>query len=116
MPIDSHEALQGLTADQIRMLLEAPENLPAEEYEQLIDEYVRDQTRASDTDPPERKWMRIKFLQPHTIEVDVQAPTPLPDTSYDPSGRSVEANLQQNKATEFQKDDEAVMDFLTAQD
>jgi hypothetical protein len=116
IPVDSHEALQGLTAAQMQMLLPAPEDFPAPRYEQLIDEYVRDQARANETDPPERKWMRVKFLNAHTIDVDVQTPTPLPDSAYDPSGRSIEATLQQDKPTQFAKGDEAVLDFETAQD
>lgn len=116
MPVDSHEALQGFTAEQMQMLLPAPENLPAPQYEQLVSEYVRDQTRANETDPPERKWMKIKFLQAHSVDVDVQTPTPLPDTAYDPSGRSIEATLQQDKPTQFAKGDEAILDFETAQE
>ncbi len=116
MPTDSHEALQGLTSEQMRLLLETPAGLTPEKYEQLIDEYVRDQTRASEMDPPERKWMRVKFLKPHAVEVDVQTPTRLPGVAYDPSGRSIEGTLQQNATTEFQEGDEATLDFETAQE
>ena len=116
MPTDSHEALGGLNAEQLRLLMEAPADLPPEKYELLIDEYVRDQTRASEMDPPERKWMRVKFLKPHSVDVDVQTPTRLPGAAYDPSGRSVTGTLQQNAATEFQKGDEAAFDFETAQE
>ena len=116
MPTDSHEALQGMAAEQLRLLLEKPEDLPQQTYDQLVDEYVRDQTRATDMDPPERKWMRVKFLDDYTVDVDVQTPTRLPDSAYDPSGRTIEGTLQQNAATQFQKGDEAILDFETAQE
>ena len=107
--------MQGITAEQVQLLLEKPEDLPQQAYEQLIDEFVRDQTRATEMDPPERKWMRVKFLDSYAVDVDVQTPTPLPDSPYDPSGRSIEGTLQQNAPTQFQKGDEAVLDFETAQ-
>ena len=41
---------------------------------------------------------------------------PMPDSLFDPSGRSVVATLSQGGTTEFQKGDEATFDFATAQD
>lgn len=119
LPVDSHEAFEGLTKEQMEALIPpwSEDGQPDENYAPLIDAFVRDNTRASDMDPPERKWMRIRFTaSPDVLEVDVQEPTSLPDTSFDPSGRSISDSLRQNEPTKFEQNDVVELDFATAQE
>jgi hypothetical protein len=118
MPVDDHDVFSGLTAEQLSQLIPIGD-IDAERYRALIESYDRDREQGNDQDPPERKWMTVKFTQPEAIDVDVEVPAdagqqPLPDSLFDPSGRSLVATLSQGQKTEFQKGDEATFDFATA--
>jgi len=85
-------------------------------HDDEIDAFVRQGLRASDMDPPDRKWMRVRFTQATVLDVDVQEPTSLPDTPFDPSGRSISDNLRQNEQSKFRPNDVVLLDFATAQE
>ena len=116
LPVDSHVFLQGLSPEQLQVWL-PPMTEDQERYSTILDEYVRDQTQASDMDPPARKWMKVKFTEAKAdIEVDVSEPTSLPDAPFDPSGRANADDLRQLDKAQFAKGDEVVLDFFTAQE
>lgn len=115
LPVDSHDALQGMTAEQVQLWL--PTMIDDDErYQAIVDEYVRDQTQANEMDPPERKWMQVKFNEPKQgVDVDVNEPISLPDTPFDPSGRANADDLRQAAAVDFDRNDEVLLDFATAE-
>lgn len=121
MPVDSHRVFEGMTAEQMAQLIQ-PGNLPQEEFQALLSEYARDLQRATDVDPPQRKWVKVRFKEAHTeaVDVDVEGegtqPLPLADSMFDPSGRSLVATLSQGEETQFSEGDEAEFDWATAQE
>ncbi|MDG2384180.1 MAG: hypothetical protein P8N76_21095 [Pirellulaceae bacterium] len=116
LPIDSHEATQGLTPEQLQLWL-PPMMEDQDRYQAVLDQYVRDQTQANDMDPPERKWMKVKFTESKSdIDVDVSEPTSIPDAPFDPSGRANADDLRQFESVGFAKGDEVVVDFSTGQE
>ena len=116
MPIDSHDAFTGLSPEQLTQLIPEGQIAPAA-YQALIQSYARDLTQAEPNDPTERKWMTVRFTEPYSevVDVDAQAGQPLPDSVFDPSGRSLVASLNQGANTEFAEGDEVTFDFETAQ-
>jgi hypothetical protein len=80
-PVDGHEWFAGM--DQAAVQAVFPQQLfqgvPPQQYQKLIESYVRDGQRAEDNDPLENIWIEVKFLQKHEIIVDAAAPT----TSFD---------------------------------
>ncbi|MCP4193585.1 MAG: hypothetical protein GY768_23475 [Planctomycetaceae bacterium] len=116
LPIDSHEATQDLTSEELQLWL-PPMTEDQDRYLAVIDQYVRDQKQANDMDPPERKWMKVRFTESKSdIDVDVSEPTSMPDAPFDPSGRANADDLRQFKTVGFEKGDEVVVDFLTGQE
>jgi hypothetical protein len=120
MPVDAHEAFAGMSAEQLSQLISAG-TIDPQRYEALIANFARDLQQGNDTDPPERKWMTVRFTQQETIDVDVEVPAdagqqPLSDSLFDPSGRSLVATLSQGGTTQFNQGDEATFDFATAQE
>jgi hypothetical protein len=121
MPVDAHRAFEGLTAEQLASLIQ-PESMEPAEYQALLAEYGRDQGTATDVDPPDRKWVKVRFKQAHTEDVDVQVegqgtePMPLADSLFDPSGRSMVATLSQGGQTKFEEGDEAIFDWATGRE
>ena len=116
MPIDSHDAFRGLTAEQLRILFPRESfNVPDAVYEQLIAEYEHDGEVAAAADEPERKWTKVKFTEGYVVDVDVQTPVPDPTQPFDSTGRAQAAAFQQGEQTKFQAGDEALLDSATAQ-
>lgn len=119
MPADDHDVFQGLTVEQLRLLI-SPEGVADEgAYNALLQEYVRDMKPATEQDAPERKWMRVKFTKEEAVDVDVEvagdAGQPLQDSLFDPSGRTLNPELRQGEKTTFREGDEAILDFAAAQ-
>lgn len=117
MPVDSHETFAGLSAEQLQQL-----GIPSD----VVAQYERDQQRAEGTDPPERKWIKVRFLENHTVGVDVKQYSedveeaaiengPLADSYFDESGRSLLATLDQRQPTTFREGEEVMFDWATAQ-
>jgi hypothetical protein len=117
MPVDAHDAFSGMSVEQLSQLIPAGDMDP-QQYEALINSYVRDLQPGEDADPPERKWVTVRFTQPVTVDVDVEVQAdaeqqPLSDSLFDPSGRSLVATLSQGSTTEFKEGDEATVDYAT---
>ena len=79
-PVDGHEWFAGMDRAAVEAMFQQPlQGVPPQQYQKLIESYVRDGQRAEDTDPPENIWIEVKFLRQHEITVDAAAPT----TSFD---------------------------------
>jgi hypothetical protein len=114
MPADSHHAFTAFSEDQLKILLPAEAlGLDAENYAKFISQYTRDQKRAEEADPPERKWFKLKFLKEYSVAVDLQNPVPEPQQPFDPTGRSQSALLRQEGESKMSPGDEGVFDSQT---
>ena len=85
------------------------------DYDQLIDNYARDQRPAAAGDPPTETLTQVRFLQEHSIDVDLEDSESGAETSYDPSGRAQLPHLRHGSAVTFQPGDEQYFDAETAQ-
>ena len=116
LPLDTHESFQGLTEDQLKVLMPA-QNMRLDEtrYQQLIQEYARDHQRAEPADPPERKWSRVRFLKSLEFEVDVQGDVAEPTSPFDATGRAQSKLLaHEDGKVNAEKDQEVLLDEQTA--
>ncbi|MEX2175497.1 MAG: hypothetical protein WD872_14130 [Pirellulaceae bacterium] len=130
-PIDSHEWLSDLTEEQLRVLIPQPmTGLPNDQYQKFLSQYLRDGKEADEVnDPPENIWIEVKFVKPHTVDVDAPSEASLdyPTLSgpFDSNGRARIDRLRRTKpgadpaaelaAAEFVKDDTAIFDRATAE-
>lgn len=86
-----------------------------EGYNRMLEEYKRDGLVAQETDPPENVWIRVEFLQDHSIVVDSEtAVPPIDDDIFDARGYAQVPRLQRGGPVEFKKGDTAVFDSETA--
>ena len=69
LPVDGHEFFAGLVDATLRALIPQGKMTQAE-YDALITSYTRTGTPATDADPPEYKWVKVKFLKKKSIDVD----------------------------------------------
>lgn len=106
MPVDRHDSLAGLSAEQIAALF--PEDFAA-----TAKEYARDLQPAVASDPPERTMTKIKFTRDYEVAVDVDGDEPGIDKNFDPSGRAIVAQLRQGEPTQFKAGDEPAVYFDT---
>ena len=76
-------------------------------YQSIILEYVRDGKRASDQDPPENRWLKVRFTGPYEETVDSTSELGAVVTSEDffDRGRAEIAILQRNETAKFKKND-----------
>lgn len=76
-------------------------------YQSIIQEYVRDGKRASDQDPPENRWLKVRFTGPYEEVVDSTSKLGAVQTSEDffDRGRAEIAILQRNEPAKFKKND-----------
>jgi hypothetical protein len=86
-----------------------------ESYNRMLEGYRRDGQVAQDTDPPENVWIRVEFLQDHSIVVDAEtAVPPIKSDIFDQRGYALVARLQRGGPVEFKKGDTAIFDSETA--
>ncbi len=76
-------------------------------YQAIIDAYVRDGKRASDQDPPENRWIKVRFLGPYETEVDSGSDLGAVKTSqsFFDRGRAEIAILKRGDLAKFKKND-----------
>ncbi len=107
LPLDSHktfaapgsqsteEETEGrMDEETIRALFA---NVPDEDgrREKLIDSYLRDGKRASDSDPPETVWVQVNVLKEFEIDVDSKENANATERGYfDALGRSIDSRLK----------------------
>jgi len=106
MPIDGYEffarwddetkMMVGLDRDTLTKLLPNTFNWPADPYNRFLDQFERLNRPAKDDDPPECKWVQVKFLKPHEIKVDSDAAQSLLDRA---SAYSTAAAGQSNRGS-----------------
>lgn len=137
MPIDGHEqfAFSGTEPDEDHIFGTMDKTdlsnlmpltrlaIPPNEHAQLIDEYLHDgmpveeirKTLPNFDPPPDEIWIRVKFLRPHSVEVDgPPGAALLTSETFDPSGRALAPSLRQGQATDFEPGDFGVFDQDTA--
>lgn len=103
-----------------RLFIEpTPEQAPSPEvfkqfqdrYLRMVTPYQRDGRRASDEDPPENVWLKVRFTQPHKEEVDTAGDpvgAVVSSQMFFDRGRAEIAVLQRGKAVEFKQGDVGV--------
>ncbi len=121
MPRDSHRTLNGLSSEAIQSLfafairVSQADEITQAEVEQSIDEFIRDGQPADSADPQERRLIRVKFTQDHTVEVDVEeAEQGIDQRQFDFRGRAQSAELQNGAPIEFKAGDVNYFDAVTA--
>ncbi len=75
-------------------------------HQRTLDAYLRDGKRAADSDPPEKTWIKVRFLEDHEETVDSDATLGGVTGSQDwfDRGRSEIPLLQRGGAAKFKKD------------
>jgi hypothetical protein len=114
LPIDGHEFFAGLSDAELRALIPQG-NLPAEVYDDLITSYLRTGGPATDDDPPEHRWVKVKFLRKKSVDVDNEQMQIAEVNFFDQQGRAVAARLRRGEAVEFDLGQTAVVDQETAE-
>lgn len=108
MPIDAHDLFTGLTEAQVQQIMPNNLGLPAAEYQALVQQIVRDGQAPLEQDPPERRWVRVKFLAKQTVTVDSpQTQADRDSKFFDDQGQALLAGLRAGKPVDFEKGDEA---------
>lgn len=105
MPVDSHEALAGMSEEAIRGLFAA--------QPQVAEDYVRDMSPAKPGDPDNRTMRKIKFLRDYEVSVDVDGEEPGIDKNFSPDGRAILSHLRQGEPTKFKAGDSPDVYFPT---
>lgn len=113
LPIDGHEFFAGIDDATLRTLIPQGKMTP-EQYDAVITSYLRTGGPATEDDPPEYRWVRVKFLEKKTIDVDSDQMNAGALDFFDQQGRSVAARLRRSETVEFEKGDTAVVDQATA--
>ena len=118
LPADSHEVFARMDEQLIRALL-SPERLEiaGDQYATVLTQYLRHGQAATDDDPPQQVWTKVRFLRDHQIEVDAEAEPDQanrPERNFDPAGRARTRRLRQGEPTLFRADDTALLDPQTA--
>ena len=115
MPLDKHEIFVGLDANSLNLLMPADlTGLSPDGYDDLVQRYSRDQQPADAGDPPDQTWTKVRFVQDHTIDVDLEEADTGAETSFDPSGRAQLPHLRHGGPVEFTNGDEVYLDTETA--
>ncbi len=114
LPVDGHEFFAGLDDATLRTLIPQGRMTQAE-YDALITSYLRTGTPATDDDPPQYKWVKVKFLKKKSIDVDSDQMNAGALDFFDQQGRSVASRLRRNEAVEFDLGDTAIVDQETAE-
>ncbi len=115
MPLDKHEIFVGFDANALGLVIpEDMTGLSPDGYQDLIQSYLRDQQPAGAGDPPDRTWTKVRFVQDHAIDVDLDNADTGAETSFDPSGRAQLPHLRHGGPIEFKRGDEIYLDTETA--
>jgi len=98
--------IAGHMAHAAQLQVEADPERP-QRYQSIIEEYVRDGKRASNEDPPENRWLKVRFTGPYEEEVDSASELGAVKTSenFFDRGRAEIAILKRNETAKFKKND-----------
>lgn len=113
LPIDGHEFFAGMDENQLRSFIPQG-NLSPEAYNALITSYLRTFGPATDEDPPETRWVKVKFKKKKTIDVDNDQMAASDMNFFDQQGRAVANQLRRGKPVEFDDGDILIVDPTTA--
>ena len=120
LPLDGHEmfvaagsvpsddnVLGRVDEELIRGLFGDPES---EQAKQSVDNYLRDGSRAIESDPPLARWTKIEFDKPFKLDVDAEDERSALDGGFfDGAGRAVDGRLQKGAEVEFKPGDQIVI-------
>ena len=117
-PADSHDVFAGMNEQQLQGLFaQVGLRADANQMAHILEPYLRDGGPARRDDPNERRWVRVRFVQPHRIDVDAPADVGTTESAIDPiTGLAVSSALKQGGPSTFEPDDEATFDLETAED
>ncbi len=97
----SDENLFGRVDEElVRRLFERETQNPElqEAFDETLEAYLRDGSRASSDDPPETRWLMVEFTEQYSITVDSPdqrgAFETLEDSYFDGIGRAIDSRLQ----------------------
>lgn len=115
MPIDGHEFYAGLTEEQLRTLMPNNGKIADDEYNAMIQSYVRTGQAADETsDPPNTIWAKVKFLKKKSVDVDNPEMMATELLFFDREGRTIAHRLRRGEPVEFDIGDTALVDVATA--
>jgi len=136
MPSDGHKYFVGtdgqvdqdfitnlLSPERMRLVVPAPAEpaITQEQYEAMIQQYLRDGQPAREEDPPERKWVKVQFVQDYETKVNAERPEVLTIENFNSQGQARNIQLLQRDSTgglkentSFAPGEEVVMDAESA--
>ncbi len=129
MPLDGHEVfakmdeqekmLVGMDIEELKMYIPNLFNWPADKYEEFLQQFHRFNREATEDDSPEETWIQVKFVKPHSIQVDSDAEQSVLEGEgkyFDSSGRAIEGRLRQGEdgTVRFEVGDTGIFDVETA--
>jgi hypothetical protein len=88
-------------------------------FAKTLDQYGRDGKRAAADDPPDATWLKVRFTQPHEVDVDIPTETSLGAMSSEDffdRGLAEIAVLRRNEPAKFKKNDVGVFSTEFAND
>jgi hypothetical protein len=89
-PVDGHQWFTGLDQKALSDLIPAgPTGLRPDQYQKLIDSYLRDGKETAENDPPDNVWVEVKFLKPYEITVDAVAAGGIDTEPFNLEGQAV---------------------------
>jgi hypothetical protein len=129
MLIDSHEVfaeldpkdkiMVGVSKEELAKFMPNLFNWPQDKYDKFLDQFYRFNRDATEQDVPENTWVMLKFLKPHSIQVDSDTEQSLLEGGgrfFDSSGRALEGRLRRGEdgTVRFEVGDTGVFDIATA--
>lgn len=110
MPVDSHEAMRGFSEAQILAVMPNNLGLDAPTYQELVNRFARDGQPPLETDPPQNRWVRVRFLSKQSVVVDSPTTQIERESKYfDEQGQALLTVLRSGKPVEFDKGSEAIL-------
>lgn len=108
LPLDSHTAFAAegsspkdgevfghMDEEKLAALLQG---IPEDRRTKVLQDYVRDGTRGSDSDPVPTRWVLVKLLKEYAIDVDSEQDAIATELGFfDKSGRSIDVRLKRSE-------------------
>jgi len=115
MAKDGHSIFEGWTREQLELIFRRPATVDPQDWQERIQEYVRDNQPANPGDLKENKWVQVRFLRDATVDVDAAGDDFTIERAFDPTGRATQPLLRQGAPTEFKQGDVALFSLVAAE-